>query len=55
MREEFECGLQFTHLMMMVTQDQGYETSAFVRALAEVAMRNSMWVAEAHGEGRSAG
>ena len=34
--QEVERGLQFTHVMMSVNQDQGNEAVAYVQALADV-------------------
>ncbi|MBN1399977.1 MAG: YkgJ family cysteine cluster protein [Anaerolineae bacterium] len=36
LRQEFERGLRFAHVMLSVTQDQGNEAVAYVQALAEV-------------------
>jgi hypothetical protein len=35
-RHEIERGLQFAHVMMMVSQDQGNEAVAYVQALADL-------------------
>ncbi len=42
LRAEFERGLQFDHLMMIVTQNQTYETLAVVKALAEVLIQKGL-------------
>lgn len=41
-QQEIERGLQFTHLMMMVTQGQSLENIAYLKALAEVLVQKGV-------------
>jgi len=41
-RPDFERGLRFAHVMMMVTQDQGNEAVAYVQALADLLVQKGL-------------